>query len=174
MSLRSQETRSRLRALLAWALIVAACSRGLAPVTSEYPVPADLHRVGDYPRRTESGGGYFYDEVLEYRVWVRPQEGSDHFHAFATYEEALAFSHEVQGAEEPLVLIRQLQWIDEPEPGRFLPMKGERLTEWPVKSLAGSLRGPTSIEEFLESHGRPAAQRPAAYHGKAARFGVLL
>ena len=38
---------------------------------------------------TKSGGGYFYDEVLEYRVWVHPErggpdhhEGEDYFHAF--------------------------------------------------------------------------------------------
>lgn len=39
---------------------------------SSYPTVVDLHMVGKYPVLTKSGGGYFYDEVLEYRVWCHP------------------------------------------------------------------------------------------------------
>ncbi len=132
-----------------------ACFAGTNPPESNYPLPSDLDQVGEYPALTKSGGGYFYDEVLEYRVWIHPEEGSDYFHAFRTYEEAQAFSRQTRGAEEPLVLIRQHEWIDEPEPGQFIPKKGERVTEWRVEWLVGSLRGPTSIQDFLASPRQP-------------------
>ena len=66
------------------------------------------------------------------------------------YEKALAFSKATPDAEEPLVLIRQLEWIDEPEPSHFVPKTGERITEWKVPWLAGSKRTNDSITEFLE------------------------
>jgi putative acetyltransferase len=40
--------------------------------TSAYPLAIDLTRVGKYPSETKSGAGYFYDDVLEYRVWFYP------------------------------------------------------------------------------------------------------
>ena len=36
---------------------------------SAFPVAIDPARVGTYPADTKSGAGYFYDDVLEYRVW---------------------------------------------------------------------------------------------------------
>ena len=89
--------------------------------TSKYPLAVDPNRVGTYPAYTKSGGGYFYDEVLEYRVWLHPENGAkpldgrhDYFFAFDQYETAEEFSKSTAGAEEPLVLVRQLQWISEP------------------------------------------------------------
>lgn len=128
---------------------------------SSYPVAIDLGRVGTYPPETKSGAGYFYDDVLEYRVWLHPDKGAerlngddDYFVAFAQYERADAFSKKTAGAEEPLVLVRQLEWIDEPEPGHYIPRKGVRVTEWQVKWLAGDKRKPQSIQEFIK-HSRP-------------------
>lgn len=112
-------------------------------------------RVGTYPALSKSGGGYFYDEVLEYRVWIYPEGGADHFRAFLTYEDAHAFSLRTAGAQEPLVLVRQREWIDEPTTGQFTPKKGERITEWKVEWLAGSLRGTASIQDFLKSPREP-------------------
>ncbi len=67
--------------------------------------------VGTYPEETKSGGGYFYDDVLEYRVWLHPERGAErvaagnaYFAAFAQYERAVAFSKVTAGAEAPLVL----------------------------------------------------------------------
>jgi putative acetyltransferase len=107
----------------------------------------------------KSGAGYFYDDVLEYRVWLHPERGaekkngnSDYFVAFAQYEKALAFSQKSKGAEEPLVLIRQLKHINEPQPGIFEVVEGERFTEWQVQWLAGSKRSPGAIEKFLAEH----------------------
>ena len=45
--------------------------------TKSYPAPIDPSRVSTYPALTKSGAGYFYDEVLEYRVWVHHAEGGD-------------------------------------------------------------------------------------------------
>jgi putative acetyltransferase len=105
---------------------------------------------------TKSGAGYFYDEVLEYRVWINPPEGGDDYYkAFPTYEEGLAFSGSTVGADEPLVLIRQLEWIDEPQRGNYVRKTGERITEWKVEWLDGSKRSAGAIDRFLEEHQRP-------------------
>lgn len=123
-----------------------------AQVGSSYPRAVDPEKVGTYPGLTRSGGGYFWDEVLEYRVWVHPQTGSDEFLAFATYEQALAYSLRTPGAEEPCVLVRQWEHVNEPHPGVFEHVKGERLTEWDVAWLPGRKRGPDTIREFLEKN----------------------
>jgi hypothetical protein len=127
-----------------------------------YPSAVDPAKVGEYPASTKSGGGYFFDHVLEYRVWCHPEhgapdeyEGSDYYYAFASFEEALQFSNATPGAEEPLVLIRQLEWINEPEPGVFIHEKGERITEWDAEWLSRGARGPGAIQAFIASRVGP-------------------
>ncbi len=149
----------RICALLALALGTGlpGCARVPAPApaarpVSAFPIAVDLASVGSHPLRARSGGGYFFDEVLEYRVWYPRPAGGDGFHAFATYEEALAFSRQTTRAEKPLVLVRQREWIDEPKPGEFLRKSGERVTEWQVEWLHDSVRTPDSIERFLAAH----------------------
>jgi hypothetical protein len=128
---------------------------------SHYPKATDSKMVGKYPALAKSGGGYFYDEVLEYRVWCHPEQGAvdefdgdDYFYVFKTYEEALKFSESRQGAEQPLVLLRQLEHINEPEEGVFEQVKEERITEWQVQWLEGSKRGHDSISKFLAEKSR--------------------
>jgi len=122
--------------------------------SSQYPVAIDPSRVGSYPVLTKSGAGYFYDEVLEYRVWIHPIDGGDDYcRAFASYEPALEFSKSEPGADEPLVLVRQLQWISEPQPGRFQPRSDERITEWRVVWLPTTKRSEDSIARFLAEKG---------------------
>jgi hypothetical protein len=113
--------------------------------------------VGTYSPDAASGGGYFYDNVLEYRVWLNPKNGakplntnSDYVVAFAQYERADAFSKSEPGAEAPLVLVRQLEWIDEPETGHYVPKKSIRVAEWQVRWLAGTKRSSSSIADFLK------------------------
>nr|WP_298143788.1 hypothetical protein [uncultured Pseudomonas sp.] len=125
-----------------------------------YPKAIDFKMVGKYPAHTKSGGGYFYDHVLEYRVWCRPWlgapdefEGEMYYYAFASYEEALEFSNNTEGSEMPLVLIRQLEWINEPEPQNYIHEKGERLTEWQVEWLIDGKREETSISQFMSRNG---------------------
>lgn len=116
----------------------------------EYPAAVDPALVGTYPALSGAGGGYVWDEVLEYRVWCHPEDGgSDYFYAFATYPEALACSRREAGAEEPLALIRQDEHINEPEPGRFVHVKTPRMTEWPVELLGRPRRTPRTIPDFL-------------------------
>jgi len=55
--------------------------------------------------------------------------------AFAQYESAEAFSEATHGAEAPIVLVRQLEWIDEPKHGHFIPVREERMTEWQIQWL---------------------------------------
>ena len=161
-----------MRSPLVLILVVLAtgCDQKIAPFSvshidravraSKYPVAINPSRVGTYPGPAKSGAGYFYDEVLEYRVWLQPKRGSrslafnddDYFAAFATYEAALEFSGREPGAEEPLVLIRQIESINEPKPGVFEWKKDPRITEWKPEWLVGSKRQPNSIPEFLEKH----------------------
>lgn len=115
-----------------------------------YPRAVDPSRVGSYPAAVYAGGGYVWDEVLEYRVWCHPEDGGDDFfRAFATYPRALAFSQRTPGAEEPLALVRQRQHIDEPQPGVFVHVKKMRITEWPVEFLSRPRRTPRTIPDFL-------------------------
>lgn len=121
-----------------------------------YPTAVNPKRVGSYPALTKAGGGYVWDEVLEYRVWCHPEagapdlaDGNDYYHAFATYPKALAFSMRTKGAEEPLALIRQRQFIDEPEPGKYIHVKKIRITEWPVEFLRRPRRRSDTIPRFL-------------------------
>jgi putative acetyltransferase len=101
----------------------------------------------------KSGAGYFYDDVLEYRVWIHPKAGGDdYYRAFASYEPALEFSKTAVGAEEPLVLVRQRKWVNEPEPGKFEPRSDERITEWQTVWLSqNTKRTADSIERFLKA-----------------------
>jgi hypothetical protein len=158
---------------IALLLIIAAChqqssgfvmlrvDRTVSPI-SAYPVAIDPSKVGTYSPDTKSGAGYFYDDVLEYRVWLNPDNGAaplngekDYFAAFAQYERAEAFSKSTAGAEIPIVLVRQREWIDESTPGQFHDEKTERVTEWRVKWLAGNKRGADTIKNFL-AHPKPA------------------
>jgi hypothetical protein len=123
---------------------------------SQYPLAIDPSAVGRFSGETKSGAGYFYDEVLEYRVWLHPKQGAEplaggsaYFAAFAQFENALTFSRANAGAEQPLVLIRQREWVNEPKPGQFVHEKGERITEWKAEWLSGSKRTPGSIDQFL-------------------------
>jgi hypothetical protein len=122
--------------------------------SSQYPAAVDPSLVGRYPARTKSGGGHFYDDVLEYRVWIHPADGGDdYYRAFASFEPALEFSNGTPGAEEALVLVRQLEWINEPQNGKFERRSGERLTEWRIAWLKGSKRSNQSVARFMERRG---------------------
>jgi len=127
---------------------------------SMYPHSIDQNMVGEYPAATKSGGGYFYDQILEYRVWCRPWQGAPdefdgeiYYYAFHTYDEALEFSNKTDGSEDPLVLIKQLEWVDEPETGKFIHKTGERLTEWVVEWLVDSERKDDTIAKFIGANG---------------------
>lgn len=124
---------------------------------SAYPLAMDNAKVGKYAAKAKSGAGYFYDDVLEYRVWFCPEQGAkplngknDYYVAFAEYERAEELSKASKGAEEPLVLVRQYEWINEPEPGHYQAEKGNRITEWQVEWLEGSKRTPDSTRDFLK------------------------
>jgi putative acetyltransferase len=126
---------------------------------SKYPIAVNTAKVGTYPALVKSGAGYFYDDVLEYRVWLHPEKGAerktggdDYFVSFAQFERALDFSKKTAGAEEPLVLIRQLKHINEPSPGVFEIVEGERIAEWQVPWLVGTKRTPGALERFLQEH----------------------
>ena len=58
----------------------------------EYPVAYDSSLVGTYPTVVSAGAGYFYDDVLEYRVWCYPDDGAedlakgdDYYFVFETF-----------------------------------------------------------------------------------------
>lgn len=156
-------------------LAVAGCAQSVEPFSpahidrsisqSSFPLATRPSLVGRYPGNAKSGAGYFYDEVLEYRVWMDPDDGAArlagtgaYFAAFAQYETALTYSKATQGAEPPLVLIRQVESVNEPSPGVFEWDRSERTTEWKVQWLKGAKRLPTSIPDFLRAHQVSAAK----------------
>ncbi|RUL77505.1 GCN5 family acetyltransferase [Dyella choica] len=125
-------------------------------MATPYPDVLDPERVGTYPAKSKSGGGYVWDAVLEYRVWCCPArgapdefDGDDYYYAFDSYAEAQEFSSSAQGADEVLALILQCEYIDEPEPGQYLHVKEERITEWPVLFLSRPRRTHRTIPDFF-------------------------
>lgn len=128
----------------------------------KYPDAVDPARVGEYPAAAFAGGGFVWDELLEYRVWCHPEQGSedpddgsDFYYAFVTYEEALACSESTQRADEPLALILQKEYIDEPSDGHYVHVKKERVTEWPVEFLQRPRRTADTIPRFLAPDAPP-------------------
>jgi hypothetical protein len=120
------------------------------------PQVLDPSLVGTYPAAAKSGGGYVWDEVLEYRVWCPPErgapdeaDGSDYYYAFATFEDAMECSSEIPGSEEPLALVLQREHINELSPGEYEHIVEERVTEWPVSFLSRPRRTPRTIPDFL-------------------------
>ena len=97
-----------------------------------------------------------WDAVLEYCVWLHPErgapdleDGSDYFEAFVSYEDAAEFATRTAGAEEPLALVLQDEYLTEPEPGLYVHVKEQRLTEWPVAFLRRPRRSARTILDFL-------------------------
>lgn len=122
-----------------------------------YPKAIDPEKVGEYPAMAGAGGGYVWDEVLEYRVWCHPRDGGDdYYYAYATYEEAQAAADSmrksddsIDEAEDPLALILQREHINEPRPGEFEHVKEERITEWPPEFLQRPRRTSRTILDFF-------------------------
>src|SRR6187402_740794 len=112
-------------------------------ISSRFPEAINPSLVGTYPAPAKAGGGYVWDAVLEYCVWCYPRdgaedafEGSDYFYAFASHEDAREFEGRTPGAQEPLALVLQEEYIDEDEPGKYVHMKERRVAEWPVELLS--------------------------------------
>lgn len=129
---------------------------------TNYPDAIDSVLVGSYPAQSKSGGGYVWDEVLEYRVWCHPSEddpesedGSDYYYAFASYAEACECSEQADGAEKPLALVLQREYIDEPDDGVYIHVKEARITEWPVVFLSRPRRTACTIPDFLAPDAPP-------------------
>lgn len=124
--------------------------------TQTYPDAVQPNKVGTYSAEAKSGGGFVWDAVLEYRVWCHPErgapdvaDGSDYFFAFATFDEAMAFSKVRVGAEEPIALVLQKEFIAEPSPGCYEHVRERRITEWPVEFLRRPKRNKRTIPDFL-------------------------
>ncbi len=120
------------------------------------PPVLDPERVGSYDAAACAGGGFVWDAVLEYRVWCHPgdgapdlEDGNDYFYSFASYEEALEYSQVNQGSEEPLALVLQREYIDEPEAGEYRHVREERITEWPVEFLLRPQRDNDTLTRFF-------------------------
>jgi len=133
---------------------------GSAP-TGGGAYPSVLHpdRIGSYPATVGSGGGYVWDAVLEYRVWCCPsrgapdeEDGSDYYYVFASFEEAMAYAESNPGTEHPIALVLQREYIEEPEPGEFVRVREERMTEWPVEFLERPRRTDETLDRFFASN----------------------
>ena len=133
-----------------------------------YPAVIDPIQVGEYEEAAYSGGGYFFDEVLEYRVWCYPETGAnvvdadgnflnianEYYRAFVTFEQALTFANDTPDSRTPVALVRQLEWIDQPSRGVYIHHKGERITEWQADWLNRGARKTNDIPEFLNQRAK--------------------
>ena len=120
------------------------------------PAVLDPDQVGSYPASAKAGGGYVWDAVLEYRVWCHPErgapdeaDGSDYYYPFASYSEALEFSLATVGAEKPLALVLQEEYIAEDEPQQYVHVRERRVAEWPPEFLSRPRRTERTIADFL-------------------------
>jgi putative acetyltransferase len=127
-----------------------------------HPTAVDPAKVGTYSAMAKAGGGYVWDAVLEYRVWCYPgqgaedlDDGSDYHYAFATFDQASEFAARTTGAQEPLALILQEEYIDEPSEGNYVHVKSPRVTEWPVEFLSRPKRNERTIADFLSPNAPP-------------------
>jgi putative acetyltransferase len=121
-----------------------------------YPDAIDPELVGEYPAVAGAGGGYVWDEVLEYRVWCHPErgapdkfDGDDYYYPFETYQQALDFVESTPGTDAPLALVLQKEHINETEEGVYVHVTEERRTEWPVEFLKRPRRTEHTIPDFL-------------------------
>jgi len=115
----------------------------------DYPIVKDPNMVVEYSSLAKSCGGYVWDEVLEYRVWCHPDSGDDYYYAFEDCVSAIEFSQEESEAEYPLALVLQEEYIDEPEPGKYIHVKEERVTEWPIEFLSRPRGCENTIPDFI-------------------------
>lgn len=83
---------------------------------SAFPAVGGPGLVGSYSAPAQAGGGFVWDEVL----------------VTASGATVLAFSQATPGAEEPLALVLQEEYIEEPEPGVYVHYSETRVTEWPL------------------------------------------
>jgi hypothetical protein len=132
------------------------------PSRDSYPPVLDARLVGTYPALAKAGGGYVWDAVLEYRVWCHPERGAprragddDYFFPFASYKEAVTFAERTPGAEEPLALVLQEEFIDEPRVGHYVHVKERRVTEWSVEFLSRPRRTEHTIPDFMSPNAPP-------------------
>ncbi len=137
-----------------------------------YPAVLDPTLVGTYSAVAKAGGGYVWDEVLEYRVWCHPErgapdeaDGNDYYYAFASCEEAESFARANPGTGNPLALVLQREYIDEPETGQYVHVREERVAEWPVEFLARPRRTEHTIPAFMAPNAPP--NRLAILRGQA-------
>lgn len=114
------------------------------------PKVMDPARVGTYSPLAGAGGGLVFDDVLEYRVWFK-RNGESVYRAFATFEEAEAFSkRDLPRIEPPLALVLQREYVEEPEPGQRFLVRQQRVAEWSVGWLDDAhLRTPENLRRIL-------------------------
>ncbi|MBI1382580.1 MAG: GCN5 family acetyltransferase [Planctomycetaceae bacterium] len=114
------------------------------------PKVVDPSRVGTYSPLAGAGGGFVFDEVLEYRVWFK-LNGESVFQAFETFEEADAFSKlDLPGIEPVLALVLQREHVNEPEPGKRILVRQRRVAEWIVELLDDDhRRTPENLRRIL-------------------------
>lgn len=114
------------------------------------PKVVDPARVGTYSILAGAGGGFVFDEVLEYRVWFK-ENGESTYRPFITFEEAEAFSKlDLPRIEPPLALELQREYVEESEPGRRFLVRQRRVAEWRIEWLTEDhRRTPENLRRIL-------------------------
>lgn len=134
-----------------------------------YP-PSDFpNDIGRWEAQAQSGGGYLFDKVLEYRVWFQPPRGykisvdTPHGsirlnHTYIptdTYENAKRISDKLEESginiQGILVLVEQKpgHWVDWGAVGPPRIGTRRRITEWRPEWLPGSRFHPKKLNKVL-------------------------
>ena len=113
-----------------------------APIDFPAPEVVDPSKIRTYSLLCGAGGGTFWDEVLEYRVWTHG-EGGDGATIFDNYKQAREFAEREGTIVLALVLQRETCWGND---GSDMKMEfEERKAEWQIAWLREDNHRPTIL-----------------------------
>ena len=115
-----------------------------------YPQVINPELVGTYSEKTFSGGGLVYDNVLEYRVWVKSKTSKGiniWLRSYPSFDEANKYINRIKNRKNILythfvALVKQKKWYEFSKDGSYEfdnqfynLIDSERITEWDIKWL---------------------------------------
>ena len=120
-------------------------SSGGSMAERRYPAGVlDKSKVGTYGALQKSGGGYLYDEVLEYRVWDRNE-----FDFFDNINEATIHAKKIGAEVTPLVLQKAGHWVSWDKDDKISIGDEDRIAEWRLDWLLTSKYSPEKLKEKM-------------------------
>ena len=116
----------------------------------DYPEVINTKLVGSYPEQSYSGGGLVYDDVLEYRVWVKSNTSKGDniwVRSYSSFDEANKYNNRIKNRKNIkythiVALVKQKKWYKLNDDGEYKHnennyeiVKSNRITEWDINWL---------------------------------------